>query len=364
MRVSYLLQCLYLLLMAAITSVLAVGCVSYAPEFHDVPETRIEFSDVAAFHLFEGAEIVTGSNAVWVMVPGERTVLYKIDPQDKKAVARIEVGRTSGYPLGSALAVGQEAVWVTTTENGVLRINPQGNKIVARIPVEGDRPFIVTLTNDALWVGTKGSFWNSWAGSYRIHKIDVRSNQVVEPVSKKELSARSDRAAVGFGSLWIRDSWAETVFRTDPLSGQIIATIPMSAGSGWIAAGEGAIWVLNSKEGSVSRIDPRTNQVTVRIPIYIDRHHLSNEFPRPPVFSEGFIWVTSRDRDFWSSSPPIITAIDSETNQPVFTMHPPDHSVVNKFAAGYHSVWIPDHQKLVARKYRFRLNVYEFRRDK
>ena len=160
--------------MAAITSVLAVGCMRYAPKFHDAPETRIEFSEVVNnVFLFTSVEIATGSNAVWVLVPGEGTVLYKIDPQDKKGVARIEVGRTSGYPLGSSIAVGQEAVWVTTTENGVLRINPQGNKIVARIPVEGDRPFIVTLTDDALWVGTEGSFCSSWAGSYRDRKSVV-----------------------------------------------------------------------------------------------------------------------------------------------------------------------------------------------
>jgi YVTN family beta-propeller protein len=171
---------------------------------------------------------------------------------------------------------------------------------------------------------------------------------------------------VGFGSLWIGDGWAETVARIDPLSGQVIATIPMSGGLGWIAAGEGAVWVLNSKEGSVSRIDPRTNQVTARIPIYIGMNHLSNEFSRPAVFSEGFIWVTSSDVAFWSISPPIITAIDPETNQPVFTMHPPDLSAVNKLAAGYQAVWLPYPKKFGASKaeWRLNLNVYKFRTDK
>ena len=65
--------------------------------------------------------------------------------------------------------------------------------------------------------------------------------------------------AVGAGSIWVVANDAGKVFRVDPATGSVQATIDVPNAYN-IAFGNGAAWTTGS--GDMSRIDPATNEVT------------------------------------------------------------------------------------------------------
>ncbi len=67
--------------------------------------------------------------------------------------------------------------------------------------------------------------------------------------------------------MWVSDETGDRVFRVDPQSDQVTASINVGTGPTAIAAGFGSVWVANSLDGTVSRIDPQTNSVTATVAV-------------------------------------------------------------------------------------------------
>jgi YVTN family beta-propeller protein len=103
-----------------------------------------------------------------------------------------------------------------------------------------------------------------------------------EPPADKSLvlatipfSAQSapESIAVGFGSVWVITHHSDTLFRIDPATNQVIASIKIEVpgqeiGVGSVVVGAHGVWVpVNFRPDSqLWRIDPATNQVTLKIP--------------------------------------------------------------------------------------------------
>lgn len=114
--------------------------------------------------------------------------------------------------------------------------------------------------------------------------LKVRHGQVVSTTALPDPSS----VAVGEGAVWVTDFWNSTVTRVDPITAQVIATIPLRlpepirsqcnpdgsscAGANYdflpldLAAGEGAVWAATDR-GYVARIDPNTNRVSTYVPV-------------------------------------------------------------------------------------------------
>jgi hypothetical protein len=144
----------------------------------------------------------------------------------------------------AGVAVGEGAVWVATWDfkaASVWRIDPEGNEVVATIPLEDVQG--VAAGEGAVW---------------------VVGGSCVEPLPEDPDVCRLD-------------PW---VARIDPRTNEAVATIPLDPPPGLdsidarghpgeVAVGAGAVWVLSDpaltdesdRGASLHRIDPRTNEI-------------------------------------------------------------------------------------------------------
>lgn len=186
-----------------------------------------------------------GGRFVWVSEYGQPSLL-RIDPRTNKVVGKTTIGFGScglGYGAGS--------MWVEDTSSStVSRVSVTTGKRVKAVKV-GSTPYDATFAY--------GSAWTTAYGAGELERIDPAKNavsgrwQLDQPVG-----------VVGaFGSVWAGGT--DGVIRVDPVSGKLLATIPVEQGAGWTAASADAVWVISPK--GLVRIDPQTNAVAATIPL-------------------------------------------------------------------------------------------------
>ncbi len=177
---------------------------------------------------------------------------------------RTEAARGSGLPVTidvggapSSLVATPGAVWVSLGLDGVARIDPATNRVVARIRPGG--------TVVALAAGF-GSIWALDLLGDRLLRIDPASNEV-EGVTK--VGGLPSGLAVGHGSVWVASQLDASVTRVAPQTGRVLATTKLGSElwPGAIAVAAGGVWVVTGGGNEVSRIDPRTGTVDIRLPV-------------------------------------------------------------------------------------------------
>lgn len=88
---------------------------------------------------------------------------------------------------------------------------------------------------------------------------------------------------VGFGAVWVGGHRNGAVYRIDPRTNRVVATIEVpDTLCGDFAFGSGAVWAMNCQQGGVSwiyRLDPQSNRVTGRRPGV------------SPVIADGSLWI-------------------------------------------------------------------------
>jgi virginiamycin B lyase len=161
----------------------------------------------------------------------------------------------------------------------------------AVFPIEGTPDWQV-LTDDAVWVtnGPKNT----------IHRLDVKTNQVVAVVTvgKKPCSG----LAAGFGSIWVPNCGDKTLSRIDTKTNQVVATLPFGPADseGGIATSPDSVWMLTDKKGILSRIEPVSNKVAAEIAVTPNSASC--------IYAEGAVWITTPEKK-------LLTRVDPKTNQ-------------------------------------------------
>jgi DNA-binding beta-propeller fold protein YncE len=218
--------------------------------------------------------------ALWVANCTDSSV-YRLDLQAQMIAARLETGLAD--PTGElSLAAGAGSVWVLTDRKGVLsRIDPQTNRVVARIQV----------------------------------------------------APHSYAAAFGYGAVWITNTGPEgrqipgSVQRIDPAINKVIATIPVGPVPRFLAAGEGGVWTLNQGDGTVTRIDPGNNRPVATI-------SLGMRGPGGDIATgHGRVWVRG--------TRVLLASVDPATNRVVERFGPPAGSGAVRVAGDF--VWVSAH---------------------
>jgi streptogramin lyase len=109
------------------------------------------------------------------------------------------------------IALGEGAVWALRVHRGrdiLFRIDPDSNRIVARIPVgpptASPPTGTVTVGDGFVWTG------NSDAS---VSKVDPETNTLV---ATYRLNSQPQNLSFGFGSLWVDSYDASQVWRIDP----------------------------------------------------------------------------------------------------------------------------------------------------
>ena len=114
----------------------------------------------------------------------------------------------------NTLTYGMGALWVVTTDNAVLRIDPRTGRVTRRIPVPADSLSGMAAGAGALWVTdpVDGLVWRIQLGPPRLVMRTI------------EAGIGAAAVTVGANAVWVVNGADTTVVRIDPVSGRATVT--------------------------------------------------------------------------------------------------------------------------------------------
>jgi DNA-binding beta-propeller fold protein YncE len=201
------------------------------------------------------SDVQVGDGSVWAAVGGSNGgEVIRFSPSTNLVVASI---RLPGLAVTdySRLAIGREAVWLTSTRGLVVRIDPRTNRVVRMLHV--DAPAVaVAIGAGSVWVETTGP----------LLRIDPRTNRVVARIGRIGTSAGPVATAGRF--VWlINGSGQPSLLRLDSRSGRIATVIKQGPVAVDVASRAGAVWVAADQPSEALEIDASSGRIirTVRL---------------------------------------------------------------------------------------------------
>lgn len=208
------------------------------------------------------SDLAAGPRGVWVS--DARTAALTLIEPDRLVPVRTVVTRKKplGGPFTDAghLAIGFGSLWMASGEGVITRVDLKTGRVAGRIfGVE-------TGQSDGGIAKGEGSVWvaGPW-GSSPVTRIDPRGNRVEARIPLQKF--RANGIAVGGGGVWVSDAGRDQVWRIDPALNSPVGSTPVGLAPLGVAFGAGSIWVANSGDGTVSRIDPTTWRVVKTIDV-------------------------------------------------------------------------------------------------
>jgi streptogramin lyase len=251
-------------------------------------------------HVAFGAGSVWFSSSNDAMGPapkrGPGDVVLRIDPEKNRIVDRIPVDPPSG------LAFGHGSVWVTSASYGtVSRIDPQTDKVVAEIKVgRGAGDIAADERSGAVWVASaylakdpSGYDTPQYSEDRNLTRIDPATNRVVAqiPIRANSLFGGADNVAVGEGALWA--SSEGKLFKVDPAANEVTAMVSLGGNyASHLVVYGGGVWAMvQVKEVRLMRVDPRTMDVVASEEI----GPIPEIGPGGLAAGGGYVWYSSLD---------------------------------------------------------------------
>ena len=228
--------------------------------------------------------------------------------------ARIRVGPVLD------LAASDGAVWVAEP-GAVVRVDARSGRVVARMrtPAVGDDGHIAVGVG-GVWVTT------GLEGGGTVYRIDPSTDRVVATI---RVGGVAIGVTVGAGRVWVtRPSQGPgDVVRIDPTSDRVAEpAIQVGSGPGEVAYGGGAVWVQNSSPTSVMRIDPATGQVSTVVGM---------DATVQGSFVVGS--VAFGDRSLWAVRNDVLARVDPSTGEVIATIAIPRAALVG---VAPRAVWV------------------------
>ena len=125
--------------------------------------------------------------SLWVGSGRDSTEVFRVDPSTL-AVVRVPTGaKAPGW-----FVAGARDVWVTTSQDSIVRIDPATNRVVTKLPARGNPVEGATDPNGLLWIPSKQSD--------TVTRIDPATNRVVGVLPAGPGAYVAHRA---FGSMWV-----------------------------------------------------------------------------------------------------------------------------------------------------------------
>lgn len=155
-----------------------------------------------------------------------------------------------------------------------ITVQPSGPAVTS-IPVSG-APINLVFAESAVWASSSD-------GS--VSRIDPATNRVTARIAVG--TGQLGGLAFGDGSLWVANFGGGELDRIDPGSGSVVARVAVGGQPvGPAVAADGTVWVSNF-DGSVERVDAATNTVTARISV--------GGMAEATAFAFGLVWSTNND---------------------------------------------------------------------
>ncbi|HKB19942.1 MAG TPA: hypothetical protein VKC65_02935 [Gaiellaceae bacterium] len=176
--------------------------------------------------------------------------LSKIDPATNKVAARIAVGAGQ---LGG-VAFGDGSIWVANFGGGELdRVDPGSSSVTARIAVGGRPVGPAVATDGSVWV-------SNFDGS--VERIDPTTNAVTARIA---VGGKAEATAIAFGLVWSTNNDG-TVATIDPATNQVVGPrVTVDQDVDAIAQAQDGLWVCTYYAGTVALVDPGSRQIVRRL---------------------------------------------------------------------------------------------------
>ncbi len=216
--------------------------------------------------------LVFGEGSVWLADPGERRIT-QIDPATATVVDEIDAS-DAGPPTW--LAVGDGAVFIS--DNSAPSFPHLWRYDVSTAAWQG-----IDTSPHVPWeiVTTPGALWAICCEA--LARIEPETGTIVAiidvPGTGGNLIAADER------TLWFADKGEGKLWRVDPATNAVVATVELNLTIADLALGEGALWILTLEDDLVRRVDPATNGVSEVFRV--------GRIPEALAVADGSVWVTS-----------------------------------------------------------------------
>jgi len=137
--------------------------------------------------------------------PNEDFKLVRVDLAANRVVAEVPIEENAIEGGASSVAVGGGAVWVTSVNGKLLRVDPDTNRVVDKLSI-GDYSFDVEASEESIWASSEVNVNDHATYTHRLTRVDPTSNHVVDSVDVKNASG----LALAESSAWATSGNIET----------------------------------------------------------------------------------------------------------------------------------------------------------
>lgn len=130
--------------------------------------------------------------------PNREARLVRLAPETGEVVGEIPVEDTALEGGASDAAVGEGAVWVTSVNAKLLRVDPARNEAVTRTDI-GDYSFEVDTGEDSVWATSEVNVNSADTYTMRLTRLNPKSNRISGSLDNDNMSG----LAVGGGAVWV-----------------------------------------------------------------------------------------------------------------------------------------------------------------
>jgi YVTN family beta-propeller protein len=218
------------------------------------------------------AAIAVAAGNVWVSNLGSPD-LSRIDGRFGTVEEEVPIAGADRRGISGVLTARDGAIWLARRFERLRKIDPATKAVV--------RTYDVVTRGEALAVG----FGAAWVGAIRPKGL-VRVSEGSGRATDVPLVHAPRAVATGLRSVWVVVAGDDKVWRIDPRTDAVTATIPVGGEPTGIAVGGGAVWVTSASRGTVERIDPISERVVADVRL--------GHAPSGVAFAHGRVWVAVR----------------------------------------------------------------------
>ena len=179
------------------------------------------------------------------------------------AAISVPVGATIAIADPLAMASDGELLWVRASGGRFYRIDPDTTAVAASATIDPATDVYVGLA-----INTDG-LWTTYGDNATVYRLDPQTLAVdatiVAGLAPRGVLANAD-------GIWVADVHGGKVLRIDPATNEVAATIKtgldVSGGPSWLAQGLDSVWVDSPRNRTIDRVDPFTDivQATIQAP--------------------------------------------------------------------------------------------------
>ena len=229
------------------------------------------------FRLSAGVrDIEYAGDLLWILTLDDTAIA--VDPHAPAPRKRrpVDTEAVVDHRLGfvTDLAVSRDDVWLVAHDRGVVaRFDAASGKRRATVRIPSAPDYIA--------LGA-GSAWILSSAADSLFRVDLETNEIVG--SPIRVGSSPDHLTVENGQVWVANSGSDNVSRVDARTGKVSATVAVGKGPGGLAADGRSIWVANFDSDSVTRIDARSARVLGE-PVQVGNG------PHDVAVAAGSVWV-------------------------------------------------------------------------